>query len=90
MRRDELLRRKMAEDTAAYTLKPGPKAELDGLREAREESGAIAPRPGACPVRERPRVHPPHISGVLSPCDRAGMKVTPNPIPTPHPHPNQT
>mgnify|MGYP004282632019 FL=1 len=51
MRRDELLRRKMAEDTAAYTLKPGPKAELDGLREAREESGAIAPRPGACPVR---------------------------------------
>ena len=55
----------MAEDTAAYTLKPGPKAELDSLRTAREESGPIAPRPGACPIRVSPRVHPPHISYVL-------------------------
>ena len=52
----------MAEDTAAYTLKPGPKAELDSLRTAREESGPIPPRPGACPVRVSPRVH---ISDVL-------------------------
>ena len=63
----------MAEDTAAYTLKPGPKAELDGLRAAREESGPIAPRPGACPVRISPRVHP---SLTCSPCDAPEMKVT--------------
>ena len=65
----------MAEDTAAYTLKPGPKAELDSLRTAREESGPIAPRPGACPVRVSPRVHPPHISYVLR-VTHTEMKVT--------------
>ena len=66
----------MAEDTAAYTLKPGPKAELDGLRAAREEFGPIPPRPGTPPVRVGSARAPPHLPLTCSPCDAAEMKVT--------------
>jgi len=66
----------MAEDTAAYTLKPGPKAELDGLRAAREEFGPIPPRPGTRPVRVGSARAPPHLPLTCSPCDAAEMKVT--------------
>ena len=83
-RRSSLLRRgcphaapaAMAEDTAAYTLKAGPKAELDGLRAAREEFGPIPPRPGTRPLRVGPARTPPHLALTCSPCDAAEMKVT--------------
>ena len=57
-------------------MKAGPKAELEALATAREETGAIPPRPGASPA-DRPHVPPPCDLLTFRPCHPTPeMKVT--------------